>query len=72
MSKPYKATGLRILAAPDGSVLIADAGWKTGAKMSFHINERMLDRAAESEREAAMIFRQLAAFLKKHHDLSQQ
>lgn len=72
MSNAYKATGLRVLAAPDGSVIIADAGWKTGTKMSFHINRNMLDRASESEREASLIFRQLALFLKKHHDIKSQ
>lgn len=69
MTEGYTATGLRILRSPDGSLLIADAGWKTGVKMSFHLNAEMLNRA-QDDREAALMFRQLCRFLQKHHDLT--
>ena len=65
----YRTSHLRLLQNEDGSILVIDEGWKTGVKMSFHVNAEMFERAMSDEREAAMMFRQFARFLTKHRDL---
>lgn len=66
MNRRFINTGLRVLGAQDGSLMIVDKG---RVKMSFHITAHMLERAVD-DREAALMFRQLAAFFKRHHEIT--
>lgn len=67
----FHSTGLRILQGDNGDIIISDAGWKTGVKMSHTIHWEKLAEAMDDEREATIMIRHLFNFLKRHRALSQ-
>lgn len=68
----FRSTGLRVLEDTEGALLISDGGWKTSAGMSFSLTLEMLERAAGSDREAAMMFKQFSSFILKHRAIRKE
>lgn len=64
----FRSTGLRIMENNEGSLLIVSQN----GKMSFEVTDEMFRRADGSEREAALIFRQLSHFILQVRDLREK